>query len=428
VRLKLPAVASPVAKIVSALSQPRRGLLPVILIVGARGLQHVFVFGAFILVARQLGPAELGSFIVAQGFANVLAPFAERGAPHLLTSDLTRGVPPSEAYGWVVAALIRRLPVFLLILASVAAVIFAPALVLVFLLIGIVEMGMARLVDIVYAHNFAQKSGWKNGITDVILGVTRFAGALMLLAIDGGLVAWASIYLAQFTLVAVTAAWAALGRHALPSLSTPSTPQQKQRGMRFAVATCAKSSLPELERVMLAKLDSLASAGIYGAASRLVYLATMPFFVYQLMVYKDFFAAGAAGYPKARALARKQAALLAPIGAVLSVALFLLAPYAPWVLGSDYASAVDVVRGLAVIVALYAVYEPFGTALNGAGHERVRRNMHLIALAANLGLNAVLIPLFGLNGAIFTAIVSHALLFASFVFLPLYLRETRWRT
>ena len=385
------------------------------LVIGARGGQHVFVLVAFVLIARTLGPEALGGFVAAQGIANILAPFVECGGTSFVTRDLTRGEPVAAAFDRAFSVILRRTPVFAAVSGLVGWLAFSADFILPFVLVAVAEMAIARCLDLTYAVNFATGRSHRNAIFDVTVGVVRCLAAGLLWLSGGGLLAWCLAYTLQFGLVVAVATLLTLGAAARPSM-TRLPADRRASAMSFALSTSARSSLAELDRVMLSRLSSLEAAGLYGAGSRLVYIATMPFYVFQMMAYPAFFRAGQAGYAAARAVAVRQAVRLAPAGLAVSGLLWIAAPYVDRILGSAYSGTTGVVRGLCVVVALASVSEPFGNALNGAGEERLRRDFQVVGLLFNAALNLCLVPTIGFRGSVIAAVASHCLLLLLFVF------------
>jgi O-antigen/teichoic acid export membrane protein len=400
----------------------REALAPA-LVVGGRMIQHALVLVAFILIARALGRDGLGAFFAAQGIANILSPFVEVGGVSLVTRALAAGDPAKPSFDRAMTMLLVRAPIFIVVNAVFGWIVFSPAMIAPFALISIAEIVLARTIEIVYAINFSAGRPRLNAGFDVLVGVARVLSAGLLFVIGGNLLDWCLIYAIQLAFVAVVILVASLGMDAGPAFRRAPS-EWRANGLSFALSVAARSALPELDRVFLARLSGLNAAGLYGAGSRLVYIATMPFFMLQMMKYPEFFRAGKHGYAGARAVARAQVLRLAPLGLAATAAIWLAAPYTDLVLGPSYSDTGGIVRSLCVIVALYSIYEPFGNALNGSGQERLRRTFQIAAVVFNILLNLAFDPFFGEAGAAVAAVAAHLLLFGLFVLAaPRLIRE-----
>lgn len=105
--------------------------------------------------------------------------------------------------------------------------------------------------------------------------------------------------------------------------------------------------------------------------------------------------------------AREIGDLLATVGAVAGVAAFLAAPDLAALLGGgEYPEAADLIR-LMVPVLVVSVLNvgPAQVVIAGSGSRRLLV-LALVAVGANIGLNVVLIPMFGLEGAILATMIT----------------------
>jgi O-antigen/teichoic acid export membrane protein len=166
-----------------------------------------------------------------------------------------------------------------------------------------------------------------------------------------------------------------------------------------------------IDLLMVSKLDSTAAAAIYGVVlTALAVSAILP-----SIIAPAFFPLLAAGLKEAREQARESFFLLWRVFLLLSVpvALFLVFgsdDLVTVVLGHRYRSAgtpLAIVGGSIVLGFLnYLLWY----ALLAAYRERRRLILLAVSLAVNIGLNAVLIPLYGPTGAAAALVVSDVLL------------------
>jgi O-antigen/teichoic acid export membrane protein len=102
-------------------------------------------------------------------------------------------------------------------------------------------------------------------------------------------------------------------------------------------------------------------------------------------------------------------------GGLLAVAVWTATPYVLQLLGDDYADLVAPTRLLTVILLLAALNLPFGYALLGTGRHRDWSLGQISAAGANIGLNLLLVPIFGWRAAAGVAVVSYCWLTAYYI-------------
>lgn len=156
-----------------------------------------------------------------------------------------------------------------------------------------------------------------------------------------------------------------------------------------------------VDRLMIGALASTTEVGIYQAASQLAMVPNM--ILASVMIAFEVAAARyyAAGdmqslWSSYQSLARWSGHLLLPILALLIVAPGLVIAL---LFGRAYADAGLSLAILSFGQFLRAASGPVGVLLAMTGHERLALRISVASLVANVGLNAVLIPAFGIEGA-----------------------------
>jgi O-antigen/teichoic acid export membrane protein len=166
--------------------------------------------------------------------------------------------------------------------------------------------------------------------------------------------------------------------------------------------------------------------GAYGAAYRLVDLVFLPVNSLLIAAYARFFQQGVRGVLATAHLARRLLAVAAGYSLAAAAALYLLAPLVPEVLGAEYREAIEIIRFLAILPVIKAIYYFGADALTGAGYQGVRTIIQVALAAINIGLNLVVIPLYSWKGAALATLVTEALLGLT-IWLTIWLLATRER-
>jgi O-antigen/teichoic acid export membrane protein len=174
----------------------------------------------------------------------------------------------------------------------------------------------------------------------------------------------------------------------------------------YSVGLSAQGVYNDIDKVMLAGLSSLGSAGFYAAAYRLIDLAFVPMRAVLSVTYVRFFRAGATGVEEPVLLARSLLRPSLALSALMSLCLFVGADLFPLVLGAEYADVAWITRLLAVIPVLRTLHYLAADSLTGAGRQNVRTAWQIAIAAVNVAANFLLIPVWGIYGAIVSSIAA----------------------
>lgn len=395
---------------------------------GMRGVVHgslhlfsgqlVRVFGQslyFVLVTRGLGAEDFGRYTAVQALLLGLVPFTSLGFPILAIRAVARDPSQRRAIWsgglWVVLALGG--------VASLMVTMLAP---------GLLKISFPRLPLFLFTVSELVFYGLVNLLTGVLQGeerLDRMARVLVGLSL-ARLAAVALVYfgpgldLATFAaahlagtllclccaLLAYGGAWAwpppAFNLHGFRSLAAA--------GFYIALTASGRGFLMGLDRMMMPALAGLTTAAQYGAGFRVAAFALMPLQAFMAALYPRFFRRGAQSLSSGLALWRRSAPMALLYAVPVATLLFFAAPLLGPLLGVEYPEAPTVLRHLAWLLILQALYTPLGDALSGADHFAYRSASILIALVGNLGLNLWLIPDLGWRGAVLAAYSAHLLL------------------
>lgn len=366
----------------------------------------------FVLVARALGPRDFGAFAAALAVVSVAVPFAALGTGNLLVMHVARR--PGE-FGRRFGAALTAVPLSAVPLGAAALVVCAvlvPAVAVELVVaLALAELVFARAAELAAQAFQAHERMRATAVLGLVPALLRCGAAIAFVAlVEGGLLAWAALYLAASAvaaLIALSAAVALAGRPASFRLA------DLRGGSSFAFGHSAASIYTDIDKTLLARLGSLQAAGIYAVAYRATSLAFAPVTALLATTYARFFRRGERGIAGSTALARELLPFAAGYGVAAGVALYALAPVLPIVLGSPYAEAADALRWLAPLPLVQAVFYLGGDALTGAGHQRVRTLLQLGAAALNVALCILLIPAHSWRGAAWATLVSLAVLAAA---------------
>jgi O-antigen/teichoic acid export membrane protein len=183
----------------------------------------------------------------------------------------------------------------------------------------------------------------------------------------------------------------------------------------------------DLDKSVLARSASAATAGVYTAAFRLAYMACMPVFAILLALQARIFQKG---HHEGLAGTLGSVRLLAIAGGtycvILAACIYVAAPAVPWLLGESYHLSVEILRWLCLFP-LFLVFQAIcSAALTGADAQRQLGLLHGLTAGLALLLNLLLVPGYGWMGAVMAAYGSQGfLLLGMLVTISLLLRTQR---
>jgi len=186
-------------------------------------------------------------------------------------------------------------------------------------------------------------------------------------------------------------------------------------GLYIALAASGRSFLMGIDKMLLPAMAGLAVAGQYAAGSRVFLFALLPVQAFLSALYPRFFQQGQGSFAGSLALWRRSAPFVVAYALPMCLLLYLAAPLLGPILGAEYPEAPQVMRALVGSLLLQALYLPLGDALSGADHFGFRSASIFIAVLANLGLNLILIPRQGWQGAVLAVYLSHGLLLGLYI-------------
>jgi O-antigen/teichoic acid export membrane protein len=101
------------------------------------------------------------------------------------------------------------------------------------------------------------------------------------------------------------------------------------------------------------------------------------------------------------------------LGVAVAAAMFVTAPLLPRFVGSGFAESTVALRWLCLIPLFRCFHLSAGDAMAGAGFQKYRFGLQLVAASMNFGMNLYLIPHFSWVGAAWSSLVTDGLLGAT---------------
>ena len=391
-----------------------------------QGFRLVIQAAYFVLVARSLGPDTYGAFVTVVAMAALLGPFSGLGTPNLFIKNVRSGKRPA-AVCWgngilltvLSGALLTAVAVGLSILLHLKTAPFAV------LLVCLADMVLLKVTELA-AFGFTASDRMKQtSIQNVVVSLLRLAGiaGLMVTVHPVTLDRWVVVYLLTTLLGMVYALAKGSQLWGRPSTDLTALREDAAEGVFFSIAGSATTVYNDIDKIMLSKLSDLASTGVYAAAYRVIDVSMTPIRSLAAAAYPRFFRKGMDGIGATYAYALSLMAKAAVYGSAASAGLWLFASILPHILGSKYEAVVPAVRWLALIPFLRCLHSFLADALSGAGLQRTRMAIQVLAALINVALNLVILPRYSWRGAAWTSLGCDGLLVVMFWFTVLYYRR-----
>lgn len=377
---------------------------------GRAGLQAAY----FVLVARSLGVEGFGAFSGVLAVVAAMAPFATIGMGHLLVRDVVRD-PAAFAGAWGRALRLTLTSGVLLLAITVGlARLILPSHIptLLVVLLASSDVVFARLVDLSGQAYQGRNRVDRMVAVQWVLSSARLAGliATVLVVHSPTPTQWATVYLAATVLSALITTQVASRELGRPQWGAPARLLDYRDGALFTVTVSAANVYNDIDKALLPRLSTLEASGLYGAAYKVLVLATLPLMSLLQASYARFFKHGSEGIQGGLAFARRLAPGAFAYGLLASAGLYLTAPLLPLLLGSAYAPAVDAVRLLAIVPLFKAAQILSANTLTGSNHQGARTWAQGGACLLNVGLNLWLIPQYSWRGAGYATLATESAL------------------
>ncbi len=392
--------------------RPQRLARSALLVLSGLGARVLLQGVLVVVLARTLGATGYGHFVSWLAVTAGFAPLAGMGALTLVVRDVARDA--SSARGSFGSAL-RRLAVSFAPLSVAVVVIGAVVLpdsssLAGLAMVAVADLLLAPVVDLVGRLNQAlDRTGRMAALAAGLVAMRVSSAGVMLAAVGKPTSAdWAFWYLVATALAAALALALAVREFGAPMGKVKES--RFWEGGVFAIGTSAGRAHAELDKALLARLATPASAGEYSAAGRLVDVVMLPVLALLEAAVPRFFRAGSAGASAMVSLATRilpVPAVYALIGAPL---LWAVADILPWLLGEDFAASAEIVRYLCALPAFMLLRHVALLMWLTSTRPQIATGLQVTGAVVNVTANLVLIPRLGWQGAVVSVYASEAIM------------------
>lgn len=369
----------------------------------------------FIVLARALGPSEYGIFAAIAAIAAMTGPFSSLGTSTLLVRNVSRD-KESAASQWTLVLLVSTVTGLFLVMVLVLLV---PALaptgtsIQVALAILVADILAGRLVETAGMVAQAQERMGRLALYPVLLNLLRLAAITSLIVYfddDFTLTQWAWLYAAASISMAIFAVTEVSINTGIAKPDLARYRREWKDGLYFSIGLSAQSAYNDIDKTMLGRINSAEATGVYSAGFRIVDMAYTPIRAMAAASFPRFFKVGARGQREMLKFVKRLAAPAIGYTLLAGVGLLSLAHVVPLLLGQEYGEAVYVIQLLAPLPLLKALTFLAADALAGLNRHRARSTSQVTLAFVNIGLNLVLLPKYGVTGAVASTLITEIIL------------------
>lgn len=375
---------------------------------GSALLQAVY----FVLIGRSLGSAQYGAFLGVVTMVGIASQCSGLGMEMTLLRDVSRDDGSfGTSWGRALQVTVGG-AVLLMVLAETAGHAWLGRSLWLLLPYVVISDGLfGRLLQMVIrAFQATRQMRWAAAVPVTMSGLRAAVAAVFFYRVHEGITAataaaWVGMYWTATAAAAVAAMTALTWRMGWPELRRVRA-RELADGLSFAFSNSSISVYNDIDKTLLAGAGQLEAAGVYGAAYRVIDVATMPVYSLFAAATPRYFRAGMEGAGETRALMRHLLWRALPVTVLISAGLSALAGMLPVVLGPSFAAAETALRWLCVIPLLRLLHYTWGTAITACMSQWQRTAAQAVAAGLNVGLCVWWIPQWSWRGAAAASLIT----------------------
>jgi len=369
----------------------------------------------FVVVARLLGVKEYGIFVGAFALTGLVAQYSALGTGTVLLRYVSGNRSLFAAYWGNVLVVTTGVSALLFVLIGLLGkYCVSPASASLLMLSAAANCLCAQLtVETARVFQAFEKMRL-TALLNLLTNLMRMIAALAMLVVMHHASArqWAVAATVVSSLSAAVAIGTVTVHFGWPTLDQGLFHKHWAEGVEYAFATSSASIYNDLDKTMLSHYGMNAANGIYTMAYRVIDIATMPVISIRDAAMPRLFSHGRNGMAAASELSNRLLKRALLVGLFVTIVLFIASPLVPRILGRGFADSAEALRWLCLIPLFRSVHLMAGSALTGAGMQRLRTTSQLTAAIVNFLLNLWLIPEYGWHGAAWSSLATDGALSA----------------
>jgi O-antigen/teichoic acid export membrane protein len=378
-------------------------------------LQKIISFTYFTLLARYIGPANLGKYYLAISFTTIFAIFIDLGLANVLTREIAKN--PDKAPRWLGNVLSIKLPLAIISLAAV------------FILINVLDYDLltrqlvyisaiSMVLDSFTATFFSVIRGFHNlkyeSISSIIFQLIVLTAGYGALLLGGGLIpamgalALASTYNFTYSWLIITrrlkiAVRAMYDKLLIKEILIISWP--------FAVYAIFQRLYTYLDSVLLSLLAGDEQVGLYQVAFKIIFALQFLPMAFTASLYPAMSAYWQTNREQLAISFKRAINYLIIISLPIVIGALVLADKIVLLFKEGYSDAALPLRLSIISLFFIFINFPIGSLLNACDAQRKNTRNMVIVTVVSIILNILLIPQWQAAGASLTVLITNGLMF-----------------
>lgn len=378
-------------------------------------LQKIISFTYFAIIARALGPEDLGKYYFVISFTTIFAIFIDLGLANILTREVAKDQTRANDLLGGVLIIKGALSLF-----SLGAVIVSvnllgyPELIKQLVYISAISM----ILDSFTASFFAISRGFHNlfyeSVGSVIFQVIVLISGILVLKTGGGLrwligvLALASIFYFIFSLVLILKKWKI---KIWPRFNAELVKFVLKITIPFSLFAIFQRIYTYLDSVLLSVLAGDRYVGLYQVSFKIIFALQFLPMAFTASLYPAMSAYWVKNREQLGVTFERAMNYLIIISLPISAGVITLADKIILIFKSGYGESVLPLKiGILAVPFIFLIF-PIGSLLNACDRQKTNTKIMAAGLAASVFMNILLIPRFQAVGASITVLATNALMF-----------------
>lgn len=380
---------------------------------GGRILGDLCTFLYFVVLSREFGQEGAGEYSLALALAGIFIVFADFGLYYYSVKELSRSkksIMADHSHVFVARLILCGFSFALLLIALPIMQLSTPLTLLV-ALIATAQLGQV-LVHGFAAVFVARDQPHLAGMLEFLVKGLGAAAGIVIVRHGGSLVMAAAV-LPVVSVVILALAYG-LVRRAHGAISMRTSWQQVVRLLRVALPYALSELLRfvsmRTDVILLGFLIGPIAAGIYGVAYRLVWFLQLIANYAAIAVLPEISRLHSMSREGMREFYDVSLRIVIILGVPSAAGTWLIAPdLITLIYGSEFSQSILILRILSVVLFFSSVKSVTAMFLTGTDRQATRTRIEWSIAGVNVVGNVVLIPIFGVIGAAFAALLSEIL-------------------
>jgi len=357
----------------------------------------------FVIVARTLGAESVGLYSATLAIVGFFSPFAGLSSGHWILRRVRRecidGLPLLSR--GVLLIIVTGLP--FATAACALCYFLLHAEIWTALLLALSELVLTALVNLLGFYTLAKGSSLQYATVMLAPSVTKLSFALLLPFFSmPSLQIWAVLYgSASFSALIVASLCV------MPKLVRPESfcSSDLRWCLQVSSTQLAQGAVNDLDKPFLVANGNLDAAGQYAGAYKLLSLSFFVAKAVQTATYPEFFTAEKQGYTSVMNVLNRALVFACGYGALCVVVALVGAPLATVILGPSFEDVPTYIRWLCLLLPIKFIQWFVADALTGLDRQGARTVLQICAAVLTVVFLFLLVPPFGVSGAIATTLV-----------------------